>query len=230
MRKSILWFIVILGTLVLCACTAPAPDASQPAPESADPAPTRAAQATAVPEDTASSAMAAEETPPAQGDSSEQVKALAEELFRAMWEPYIDLKPFERPDFVEDNAKTRLSMKWPEYFLAYIEKHPGNRLVSLDAVEVSAQKGEDGLWRGTAEIRFTREDAAKSGVNGVNVAFEMELGLRDGQASVKALELDLLFATDYGRMKEELENRAKGGGATVAMVDSVVEAAIRNIE
>jgi hypothetical protein len=89
---------------------------------------------TEAPKESPSAALLAGESP-----SAERVKAKG---------LVIESEPFQRPAFAEDNARARPAMRWPDDCLAYIEKHPVGRLVSLDSIEVLLSK--------TAELRRSR--------------------------------------------------------------------------
>lgn len=165
--------------------------------------------------------------------SKEDAISLLEMLSEDMWMPYVTQENFTVPDYVEDNAETHLAMRWPEYYLAFLEKHPNRKLVSIDTIKASAHdptQNEDGSFNftGIAEIQYTRKDATEGGVVGTNVEYTLKIVPTDGEVKITAI--DMSFATDYARMKEEVAFRAKDSYPTIKMIDSVVDTAIRNIQ
>lgn len=162
-------------------------------------------------------------------ETSDVVFALARELVFNMWLPYISLTDFERPSFVEDNARTRLAMRWPEYHLAEIAKHPGRQIITLDSLVFSLREypvDNDGIvsFKAMAEIRYTRVEPS---VNGVNVQYDLEIDMTGDEPVIVAI--DMGFAEKYRDMEEEIERRAADEGLTVELVDEVVDAAIAAI-
>jgi len=162
-------------------------------------------------------------------DNDTAVIELIERLSFDMWEPYITLSLFEIPEYVENNAYTRLAMRWPDYHLAEIVKRPGSRLISIDSINVSIQEGQvpiDGFLtvRGMSEIRYTRLEPS---VNGVNVEYSLVIDTTG--ETLKIVSIDMIFNSNYRSMKEEIDNRLDGDEPTIEIIDSVVNMAIKNI-
>jgi len=167
--------------------------------------------------------------PSAEPDYDEAVASLMGRLAYDMWEPYVSLVPFEIPGYVEDNAATRLAMRWPEFQLAEIGVRPGNRLIAIDSIETAIQTGQvpsDGLLTvsGTSEIRYTRSEPS---VNGVNVLFHLIIDVTGEDLRIVAI--DMVFDSRYRSMKEEIETLSGGGTPSVQVIDSVVDAAIGGV-
>jgi hypothetical protein len=165
----------------------------------------------------------------------EIAESLLLRLAHDMWAPYVTLEPFEIPYYVEDNPATRLAMRWPDYHLAEIARHPGRRLVSIDSIDVSVgdwiDVGTDGddmptllSFGGMAEIRYTRVNPS---VSGVNVAFSLVVDISGD--SMKIVAIDMVFDSNYRSMREEAERQAGDGALTIGMIDAIVDAAISGI-
>jgi len=164
---------------------------------------------------------------------SDMAVSLMRKLTLDMWNSNITLMPFEIPGYVENNPATRLAMRWPDYSLAEINKYPVRRLISIDSVEARALEEptvQNGLLylRGMSEIRFTRADADVSGVNGVNVEFHLTMDVTGEDLRIAAI--DMIFNSDFQRMEKEIEQREDGEAPPIDMIDSVVDAAIGNIQ
>ena len=229
-----LFYFAVVAMVLLCSCSlspeSPSPSLS-PADnitESSPPVPSPSVVESQSPEPDnghESSTPPPEEVP----DYDTAVIKLIERLSFDMWEPYITLSLFEIPEYVENNAYTRLAMRWIDYHQAEIEKYPNRRLISIDSIDVSIQEGQksvDGLLtvRGMSEIRYTRVDPS---VNGVNVEYTLVIGTTG--ETLMIVGIDMVFNSNYRSMKEEIDNRLDGDEPTIEIIDSVVDIAIKNI-
>ena len=162
-------------------------------------------------------------------DFDTEVTSLMEKLALDMWVPYITLTPFEIPEYVENNAATRLAMRWPDFYLTEIGNHPGNRLVSIDSIDTSIQQGQlpvGGMLTvsGTSEIRYTRVNPS---VNGVNVLFNLVIDVTG--KNLKIVDIDMVFDSRYRSMKEEVERITYKEEPSIQIIDSIIDDAIRSI-